>query len=256
MKDVIIISQVPTYITCRSNLWFKHSVEKEYTIRKNEDGQCYLTSGLISVTEEIEDVIDMDGTHGWGPVRETYTLAKPAPKVVFNSITDNSYLDERYFVSATEYTGDPKKNHWTDYTYVEEGHKYAVRAYVHNNAASNLQLSAEDVRVYFSLPNYYARAINVVCEIICPNADPTSYWDSTTFYSDDSRPFALSYVEDSLRYYNNAGTFRLQNESEEGAPIFTTEGVLLGFDEMNGTIPGCIYYAGYISFLVEPVFQD
>ena len=140
--------------------------------------------------------------------------------------------------------------------FVEEGHEYVVRVYCHNNAASNLNLCAEDVRAYVRLPDEYAKRINIGCQINCSNADPAEYRDGTNFYSDDGRPFKLVYIKDSLRYHNNAGTFRLQDEAEEGTPVFTNEGVLLGFDEMDGSIPGCMQYAGYLTFLVKPVFQD
>ena len=64
----------------------------------------------------------------WGPSRTTYTMAKPADHITFNSIVDNNKEvgDERYFVSASEYTGDASKNHWTDSTEVENGKEYVV----------------------------------------------------------------------------------------------------------------------------------
>ena len=117
-------------------------------------------------------------------------------------------------------------------------------------------MNAHDVRAFITLPNEYARKISVGCLISCPDANPERIWDGTSFYSDDERSFALTYVEDSLRYYNNAGTFRLQDESKEGYPAFTNKGVLLGFDKMDGVIPGCIQYSGYITFHVKPIFQN
>ena len=93
--------------------------------------------------------------------RQTYTMENPADKVTFNSITNNPTLigatdtaacegnvacDERYFVSASEYTGDASKNSWGDTTTVEDGKEYVVRMYVHNDAASNLNLVAENVK--------------------------------------------------------------------------------------------------------------
>ena len=144
----------------------------------------------------------------------------------------------------------------TAVTYVKENLEYVIRIYIHNNAASNLDLTAHDVRASIMLPNEYARKISVGCKISCPDADPKGVWDGTNFYSDDERSFALTYVEDSLRYYNNAGTFRLQDETQGDYSAFTNKGVLLGFDEMDGVIPGCMQYSGYITFHVKPIFQN
>ena len=121
----------------------------------------------------------------WGPSRPTYTMKKPADHVVFNSITDNNQEvgDERYFVSASPYTGKAADNKWTDSTAVENGKEYVVRMYVHNDAASNLKLTAENVRAYIVLPTETATSITVNGKIYSSNANPTTVWDQTTFTS-------------------------------------------------------------------------
>ena len=255
----LFIDQVPTYLEFRSDLWLSHSASEKYTFRKDENGEIQIVPGFIGIGSGIEDVDwTPDTLYGWGPKRPLYSMDNPASKIVFNSISDNDKEigDELYFVSASEYTGDPKNNHWTDRTYVEEDHEYVIRIYVHNNAASDMNLTAQDVRAFITLPNEYARVISVRCLISCPDADPEKIWDGTNFYSDDEREFALEYVEDTLRYYNNAGKFRLQDETKGEYSAFTNKGVLLGFDEMDGVIPGCIQYSGYISFHVKPLFKN
>ena len=83
----------------------------------------------------------------WGPSgRKTFTMEKPADYVTFNSITNNVIGDERYFVSASKWTGSAKDNYFSDTTYVEDGKEYVVRMYVHNNAGANLGLVAENVK--------------------------------------------------------------------------------------------------------------
>ena len=186
----------------------------------------------------------------WGPSRTTYTLEKPATKVTFNSITNNNKEvgDERYFVSASPYTGDASKNHWTDNTEVENGKEYVVRMYVHNNAASNLNLTAKDVKAYVVLPTTTGTEITVSGKITSSNADPVSVWDETTFKSKNGEKFNLAYVDGTAKYYNNAGTFKL------GTSVFTNSGQLLGYSKMDGNIPGCIQYSGYLTFHVKAQF--
>ncbi|MCR4753483.1 MAG: DUF11 domain-containing protein [Candidatus Saccharibacteria bacterium] len=188
----------------------------------------------------------------WGPSRTTYTLEKPATKVTFNSITNNNKEvgDERYFVSASPYTGDASKNHWTDNTQVENGKEYVVRMYVHNNAASNLNLTAKDVKAYVVLPTTTGTEITVSGKITSSNADPVSVWDETTFKSKNGEKFNLAYVDGTAKYYNNAGTFKL------GTSVFTNSGQLLGYSKMDGNIPGCIQYSGYLTFHVKAQFAS
>ena len=188
----------------------------------------------------------------WGPSRTTYTMAKPADHVTFNSITDNNgeIGDERYFVSASKYTGNASQNYWSDSTEVENGKEYVVRMYVHNNAASNLKLTAKDVKAYVVLPTTTGTEITVSGKITSSNANPTSYWDETHFKSKNGEKFNLAYVEGTAKYYNNKGTFNL------GTNVFTNKGTLLGYTKMDGNIPGCLEYAGYLTFHVKAQFAS
>ena len=144
----------------------------------------------------------------WGPSRTTYTMANPADHVVFNSIVDNNKEigDERYFVSASEYTGNAANNKWTDNTAVEDGKEYVVRMYVHNNAASNLNLTAKDTRAYVVLPTDTATSITVSGKVYASNANPTTVWDQTTFTSKNGEKFNLAYVCKVLQHEGWQGT--------------------------------------------------
>ena len=193
----------------------------------------------------------------WGPSRTTYTMAKPADHITFNSIVDNNKEvgDERYFVSASEYTGDASKNHWTDFTEVENGKEYVVRMYVHNNAASNLNLVAENVRAYVVLPTDTSTSITVNGKISSSNANPTTVWDQTTFKSKNGEKFNLAYVKGSAKYYNTKdGKLRTFNLDTANNDLFTNKGMLLGYDKMDGKIPGCSEYSGYVTFHVKAQF--
>jgi uncharacterized repeat protein (TIGR01451 family)/LPXTG-motif cell wall-anchored protein len=183
----------------------------------------------------------------WGPTRATYTMAVPADHVTFNSITDNPNIgDERNFVGIRE-TGT--NNLWTDDMTVQSGKEYTVRMYVHNNAASNLNLVAEDVTAKFNLPTTTGKSIQVDGFIDSSNATPTEVYDSAKFTSTTN--FNLAYVSGSLKYENNAfgATGVALSES-----IFTSTGTKLGYDKLDGKIPGCLQYAGYVTFTIKPQF--
>ena len=191
----------------------------------------------------------------WGPSRDTYTMQVPADHIVFNSITDNNQEvgDERYFVSASPYTGSASTNYWSDKTEVENGKEYIVRMYVHNNAAGNLNLTAEDVRAYVVLPTDTATSIKVSGKIYASNANPTTVWDETTFVSKNGEKFNLAYVEGSAKYFNTKDG-KLRTFTLDANQLLTSKGALLGYDKMDGKIPGCNQYSGYVTFHVKAQF--
>ena len=182
----------------------------------------------------------------WGPDRPTFTVNKPADRVTFNSITDNPNIgDERNFVGIREVGSS---NIWYDKVEVKEGKEYFVRMYVHNNAATSLNASgkgiAKDVKAIVNLPTTTGKSIQVNGFINSSNASPKEVYDHATFTS--SRNFNLAYTPNSLQYENNAGKFSLPES------IFTNAGAKLGYDKMNGELPGCFKYSGYVTFKVKP----
>ena len=183
----------------------------------------------------------------WGPDRPTYTIENPADHITFNSITNNPNIgDERNFVGIREVGST---NVWYDTMNVQPGKEYYVRMYVHNNAASSLNLVATNVRAQFILPTNTAKSIEVNGILTADNATPNKIWDQATFIS--GQDFNLAYVSGSLKYENNvfgsAGTALPES-------IFTSTGALLGYDKLDGRIPGCFQYAGYVTFIVKPQF--
>lgn len=182
----------------------------------------------------------------WGPNRPTYTIDNPADRVTFNSITNNPNIgDERNFVGIREANSS---NVWYDNVKVQEGKEYYVRLYVHNNAATSLNESgkgiAKDVKAVVNLPTTTSKSIQVNGFINSSNASPQEVYDHATFTGD--KDFNLSYVGGSLKYENNAGNFSLPES------IFTSAGAKLGYDKMDGNIPGCFQYSGYVTFKVKP----
>ncbi len=187
----------------------------------------------------------------WGPDRPTYTIDNPADHVTFNSITNNPNIgDERNFVGIRE---KGTNDLWSDNMTVQPGKEYTVRVYVHNNAATSLNASgagiAHDTTARVNLPTTTGKSIQVDGQISASNASPKDVWDQAVFNS--TQDFNLAYVAGSLKYENNA--FGAAGAALPES-IFTQTGAKLGYDSLNGEMPGCFQYAGYISFTVKPQF--
>ncbi|OYW85418.1 hypothetical protein B7Z17_02345, partial [Candidatus Saccharibacteria bacterium 32-49-10] len=196
----------------------------------------------------------------WGPAsRPTYTAASPAPHVTFNSITDNpAHGDERNFVQIKE--ASASSSTYTEEIALQPGKEYQVYVYYHNNAASNLNDAAHDykgialdttVRAQMPATVKAGEKARFTGIIGASNAQPTEVWDEA--YGTTTSGVALRYVQGSAKLNNRGAT----NGSTLADSIVTT-GVKIGHDELNGKVPGCNEYAGYVTFrfkVVQPNFE-
>lgn len=203
------------------------------------------TTALVAVVAAA--IIVPATLFAWGPVRDTYTIEHPADHITFNSITNNPNIgDERNFVGIRE---AGSSSLWKDDMNVERGKEYTVRMYVHNNAATSLNLVAENVTARFTLPTTTGKSVQVDGSVTASNATPNMVYDHATFTSNEN--FNVAYVPGTLKFENNAfgaaGTALPES-------IFDQRGALLGYDKLDGKIPGCFQYAGYVSFKVKPQF--
>jgi len=184
---------------------------------------------------------------GWGPTdRPTYTVENPADHVTFNSITDNpDYGDERNFVRIKD-AADTAAGNWKDEITVTGNKEYLVQMYVHNNAADNLNLVALNTNVMANVPNTTGKKVQIDGFISSSNATPNQVWDQAIFSS--SQDFNLSYVPGSAILYNN---YYGQTGKTLSDGIVTSSGAAVGFNALDGKIPGCFKYSGYVSFKVK-----
>jgi uncharacterized repeat protein (TIGR01451 family)/LPXTG-motif cell wall-anchored protein len=191
----------------------------------------------------------------WGPNRQTFTIANPSDHVQFNSITDNPNVgDERNFVGVRDASA---ANTWYDSLNAESGKTYVVRMYVHNNAATSLNLVANNVTAKVNLPTTTGTSVDITGFIDASNvgadgkSNPGAFaevYDNAKLTSNQN--FNVAYVPGSLKYENNsANSPYMLPES-----IFTSAGAKLGYNQMDGNIPGCFQYSGYVSFEVKPQF--
>jgi uncharacterized repeat protein (TIGR01451 family) len=182
----------------------------------------------------------------WGPDRPTYTMDMPADHVTFDSITDNPEVgDERNFLVMKD-ASNTSAGGWQDNVTAQAGHEYLVRVYVHNDAAANLNLKATNVRTKVNVPTTTGKSVQLGGFITADNAQPGEIWDSATFNS--SSDFNVAYVAGSARLYNNVYT---KDGIQLSDNIVTDTGAQLGYDKLDGVIPGCMQYAGYVTFKVK-----
>lgn len=193
-------------------------------------------------------------------MRPSYTEAeidagKLGDKITFNSISDNKDLgDEKNFMSARMYNDTDLSHLWQDdEIMVEDGKEYVIRMYVHNNSPKGRDGVAKDVRAYFQVPNESAKSIRVRGYLNSSNATPTKYWDDVYLKSDTA--FHLEPVGGSARIYNKG-----VGKADDGAKlsdelVTSTNGVLLGFDSLNGEIPGCFEYDSIVTMRVKAYYD-
>lgn len=198
---------------------------------------------------------------GWGDTtdggqgRESYTVEDInngllGRRIVFNSISNSTIGDEKNFVGARIADKDEGEyNFWySNLIEVEAGNEYYIRLFGHNNSPYGYDAIADDVKAMYMIPQGSGRTIVVNGQISSTNADPDRYWDSVVFTCNDR--FHLEYVEGSALLENNgigAG------EGVSLSDSIVDDWVNVGFDALDGRIPGCYKYDFYITIKVKVV---
>ena len=193
--------------------------------------------------------------HAWGDSangRPSYSLEQInagalGDKIVLNSIANNQVIgDEKNFVGAK--VAGANVSTWNANTIdVKDGETYTIRLYVHNNSPKGRNAIATGVKATFSLPTTVAKSQTIVGYIDSSNATPNRYWDEVTLNASEN--IYLEYV---------AGSAKFNNKSEAGQErtfalpdSVITSGAALGYDTMDGNIPGCYGYSGVVTIDVK-----
>lgn len=173
--------------------------------------------------------------------------------------------NETNFVGARKNTGinAGSGNVWegTEIT-AEDGETYIVRLYVHNNSPGGFDAVAEDTKVRFYVPYDSAATQTVNGWLTSSNAVPQEYSDTVTFKSKDGTPFSLNYIYGSALLENGGfahgngvvlpDTITNQgNQTNEAEDEWT----LIGYEALDGRIPGCYEYINYVSIMVRVVYD-
>ena len=191
----------------------------------------------------------------WGPERDTYTNANPAPQAVFNSITDNAAVgDERDFVRIVEVHEDGTKDAYTNDLTIRGGHDYEVYIYYHNNASAsyntveeNYKGVARNVKVSAAFPESLKAGEKGQVDAII-SADRTlvpKVWDEAYITAEEN--VTLAYITDSAKIFNGGQA----NGSLLTTDLFSAEGTLLGYNTLNGVVYGCDEYSGHIVYRIR-----
>ncbi len=185
----------------------------------------------------------------WGPDRPTFTMANPAPYVTFNSITDNAqHGDERNFVQIKDASAPDSA--YTEDVNLQPGKDYTVFVFYHNNAASILNDAAHNyqgiahnafMRVQMPATVSAGQKARVTAFVGASNSNPAQVWDEA--YGSASGDYALRYVPGTATIHSQGAV----NGKTMPDALFTS-GTPLGYDALDGTLPGCNQYAGYVTF--------
>ena len=183
--------------------------------------------------------------NAWGPDRQPFTWNNPATYVTFNSMTDNAKVgDERNFVRIREAgVGD-----YADEAKLVPGKEYQVMVFYHNNAASNLNESGKGIaqnataRVEMAGRVQAGETTTITGFVSADNAQPQTVWDEAK---------ATTQSDVALRYVQGSAKIASSNGAVNGAALSNdlfAGGVSLGYDSLNGKLPGCNEYSGYITY--------
>ena len=211
--------------------------------------------GVAAITAVAGTALVASNVSAWGDSdggRKSYTIEEINngaidDQIVFNSISDNPDLNELYFVQAR---AADAANIWkADEIEVENGKEYIVRLYVHNNNPRGTEMTAKDVTANVNVPTESGKSITVTGTVSASNSKPAKVWDEVVFKS-ASNTFHLEYVKGSALIENNgkiSGTALSDN--------LVMGGTTLGYDKLDGQIPGCFQYAAIVTFRVKAVYD-
>ena len=190
------------------------------------------------------------GLLAWGPDRPTYTMAHPADHVTFNSITDNPVQgDERNFVQIRNVTTNSK---FSENESLVPGNEYEVYVFYHNDAASNLNDAAHNYKgiatgayMQAELPASVAAGSTGTINgyVGATNASPSKVWDEATVKNTTGGAIDIRIESGSAKITKNGKT----NGKTLPDALFTT-GTPLGYDALDGKVPGCTQYSGYVTY--------
>ncbi|MBR2855480.1 DUF11 domain-containing protein, partial [Candidatus Saccharibacteria bacterium] len=184
--------------------------------------------------------------------RPSYTLEQInagalGDKIVLNSISQNQIIgDEKNFVAAK--VAGANVSTWNANTIdVKDGETYTIRLYVHNNNPKGRNAVAEGVKATFSIPTTVSNSLTIIGYLDAANATTNRLWDEVTLKANEN--VYLEYVPGSAKFNNKseAGQERVFNIPDS----VITSGATLGYDAMDGKIPGCYQYSGVLTIDVK-----
>ena len=181
-------------------------------------------------------------------------------------IPQGTLRNETNFVGArVAGTNQGAANVWEgDRISVEDGKTYVVRLYVHNNNPYGEEEGnvAKNTQVRFYVPQTASKNVTVNGWLKADNArEKDGYVDDVTFYNNDT-PFHLEYVDGSAllengNYASGAGVKLTNSIVNQGNPTgnVADEWTKIGYNALDGDVPGCYKYINYVTIEVKAVFD-
>jgi uncharacterized repeat protein (TIGR01451 family)/LPXTG-motif cell wall-anchored protein len=194
----------------------------------------------------------------WGPDRPIYNWDGPAADhVVFNSFIDNPVQgDERNFMRVRE--ASQPSDTYVDNIALQANKEYVIHIYYHNNASTTLNDAAHNYAgvakgayVKAAIPGKVENgSTGTVSQgyIGATNASPKEVWDDIKFSNNTGSDLGLQYIAGSAKI-NNFGATNGQTLSDS----VVTTGAAIGYNSLNGEVPGCNEFSGYVTFRVKAV---
>ncbi len=190
---------------------------------------------------------------GWGPERPILDWTNPADRAGFDHVAFNSFVrtdvygDERTFFDGKD-AANTNPGGFTDAVNAVGKDELTLRVYVHNNANQYYNDSgvgiARNTRVKIALPTGNSKQQRATAYISADNARPGTVTDTVDIQGDGSKPFELEYVPGSARILTNAMNTQLPDS-------VVTTGTQIGYDRLNGNIPGCFPYTSIVTIKVK-----
>lgn len=196
-----------------------------------------------------------------GNSRPSYTIDQInqgvlGDKIVLNSISDSVIGDEKNFVAALLDDGshnNSQKSGQEDEIIAENGKDYLIRLYVHNNNPKGEEAVATGVTTAFNISQASSTSVSVKGIIETENASPRNYWDDVVFKSKDGKKFHLEYYAGSALLENNGigknGGVKLSDD-------IVKNGVKIGYNALDGRVPGCYQYDNFVGIKVKVVYDE
>ena len=202
-----------------------------------------ILAGLVAVLSFMPST-----AMAWGPDRTTYKWAEPADHVTFNSITDNPVVgDERNFVRVREANANEYVNEVT----VEPGHEYIVYILYHNDAASAYNSDGSGIARYATVRSQFPTEISkdqrgqITGWVSANNATPASVWDEA-YLNTNYDKVTLHFKTGSAVIHNDWNS----NGTVLPTTLFEESGTFLGYNTLDGIVPGCAEFSGYITYTI------
>jgi uncharacterized repeat protein (TIGR01451 family) len=132
--------------------------------------------------------------------------------------------------------------------------------YYHNNAASDLNASGKGIAhgayIKAELPaNVLKGATNAGSNIFigASNANPSQVFDNIYFANSTGADITLRYVQGSAVLTNFKSDTDNTLRSFKLSDSIVGSGASIGWNSMNGDLPGCNRYSGYVTFKIKAV---